>query len=68
MEAREQRGLELARAAKIRHTDRAWYVPSQSGRGHHYSVNLNGDSPRCTCPDYEARRMKCKHSTPLSTP
>ena len=61
MEAREQRGLELARATKIRHTDRAWYVPSQSGRGHHYSVNLNGDSPRCTCPDYEARRMKCKH-------
>ncbi len=61
MDAREQRGLELARAAKIRHTDRAWYVPSQSGRGHHYSVVLNGDSPRCTCPDYEARRMKCKH-------
>lgn len=61
MDAREQRGLELSRAAKIRHTDRAWYVPSQSGRGHHYSVNLNGDSSRCTCPDYEARRMKCKH-------
>ncbi len=60
MDAREQRGLELARAAKIRHTDRAWYVPSQSGRGHHYSVNL-GSVPRCTCPDYELRGGKCKH-------
>jgi transposase len=22
---------------------------------------LDGDSPRCTCPDYELRREKCKH-------
>src|SRR5215213_3262080 len=61
MNPREQRGLELAKAANIRRTDRAWYVPSQNGKGHHYSVNLDGDSPRCTCPDYELRRQKCKH-------
>ena len=41
MNPREQRGLELAKAANIRHTDKAWYVPSQNGKGHHYSVNLD---------------------------
>ena len=61
MNPREQRGLELAERAKIRRTDRAWYVPSQNGGGNHYSVILDGDSPRCTCPDYELRRQKCKH-------
>jgi transposase len=61
MNPREERGLELAKAANIRHTDRAWYVPSANGKGHHYSVNLDGDSPRCTCPDHEIRGAKCKH-------
>ena len=61
MNPREERGLELAKAANIRHTDRAWYVPSANGKGHHYSVNLDGGSPRCTCPDYEIRGAKCKH-------
>ena len=59
MNPREQRGLELAKAAKIHRTDRAWYVPSQNGRGH-YSVKL-GASPCCNCPDYELRAQKCKH-------
>ncbi len=61
MNPREQRGLELAQAAKIRRTDRAWYVPSQNGGGNHYSVILDDEAPRCTCPDYELRRQKCKH-------
>jgi transposase len=61
MEAREQRGLELAKAAKIsRKESGAWSVPSQSG-GSRYSVELDGDTPRCTCPDHEFRGEKCKH-------
>lgn len=59
MNPREQRGLELAKAANIRRTDRAWYVPASQDR-HHYSVNLDS-VPRCTCPDYELRGGKCKH-------
>ncbi len=61
MNPREQRGLELAESAKIRRTDKAWYVPSQNGKGNHYSVILDGEAPRCTCPDYELRRQRCKH-------
>jgi hypothetical protein len=61
MEAREQRGLALAEAGQIRRTNKAWYVPSQNGKGHHYSVILDGEYPRCTCPDYELRRQRCKH-------
>ncbi len=60
MNLREQRGLELAKSAKIHRTDRAWYVPASRGR-HHYSVSLDGDYPRCTCPDYELRQHRCKH-------
>jgi SWIM zinc finger len=60
MDTREQRGIELAKSAKIRRTHRAWYVPSQNGKGH-YSVTLNGKAPHCNCPDYELRGKKCKH-------
>lgn len=60
MEAREQRGLELARAAKIRRKGEGWIVPSQNG-GRRYNVNLDGETPNCSCPDYEFRGEKCKH-------
>lgn len=60
MEAREQRGVELAVAvlARIREERDHWIVPSQSGDGR-YSVYL--DQQRCTCPDHQIRRAKCKH-------
>ena len=60
MDEREQRGLELAKATKILRNAKGWCVPSQNG-GNSYSVSLDGDSPRCTCPDYELRGAKCKH-------
>ena len=60
MEAREQRGLELADAAKISRNGKGWIVPSQGGKGR-YTVNVDGESPRCTCPDHEFRGTKCKH-------
>ena len=60
MNPREQRGLELADAAKISRNGRGWVVPSQAGTGR-YNVTLDGNTPRCTCPDYEIRGHKCKH-------
>jgi hypothetical protein len=61
MNPREQRGIELAEAAKIsRRGGDVWAVLSQNGGGR-YWVRLNSDKPFCTCPDYEIRDQKCKH-------
>ena len=60
MNPREERGLALADQAKISRNHKGWVVPSQNGGGR-YNVTLDGDSPRCTCPDYEIRGAKCKH-------
>jgi hypothetical protein len=60
MNPREERGLALADEAKISRNHKGWVVPSQNGGGR-YTVSLDGDSPRCTCPDYEIRGAKCKH-------
>ena len=35
-------------------------MPSQSGDDS-YTVNLDGDTPHCTCPDHTMRQVKCKH-------
>jgi transposase len=61
MDAREQRGLEIAATTKLRRKGCVWIVPSQAGKGDMYSVNLTGDAPTCSCPDHETRRVKCKH-------
>ncbi|MBV9453198.1 MAG: transposase [Rubrobacter sp.] len=61
MNPREQRGLELAKAAKITQHGEAWQVPSQSGNKKRYRVRLDGEFPRCTCPDFEFRGQRCKH-------
>ena len=60
MEAREERGLVIAATSKIEKNKLGWKVPSQSGNGT-YIVNLDHDSPFCTCPDFETRQQKCKH-------
>ncbi len=61
MNPREERGLTLARAAKIhRKGNDVWAVPSQSGGGR-YWVKLNGKKSLCTCPDHEIRGKRCKH-------
>jgi hypothetical protein len=61
MNEREQRGLAIAAMFKITQRDDRWLVPSQTGTGQKYAVNMTGESPRCTCPDYETRGCKCKH-------
>jgi hypothetical protein len=60
MEARQQRGLEIAATSKIARKGGAWLVPSQSGKGR-YTVCLDPTEPHCSCPDHEEGGFKCKH-------
>jgi transposase len=60
MEAREQRGLEIAARARIERKGKAWIVPSQSLNGT-YRVTMGESGPSCTCPDFELRGLTCKH-------
>src|SRR5882724_6840992 len=61
MNAREQKGLEIASRLAVVQKDGEWIVPSQSGSGARYKVVADSVSPHCTCPDYELRKTKCKH-------
>lgn len=58
MNAKQARGLEIASNSEIARDGNVWIVPSQSG-SKRYTVNLFIQT--CTCPDYEAHRIKCKH-------
>src|SRR5689334_20999461 len=61
MDAREQRGLEIAALTKIEEKSSGlWLVPSQSGKGK-YTVCTRDNEPWCNCPDYECRQLPCKH-------
>lgn len=60
MDARQQRGMELVKNPKIRQNNGLWLVPSQSG-SREYTVNLESETPHCTCRDHEFRRAACKH-------
>jgi hypothetical protein len=66
MDMREQKGLEIAARVKLTHQGDRWFVPSQSGKtsetgDSRYTVKPDVSNPRCTCPDFELRRVKCKH-------
>src|SRR5256885_1247523 len=61
MSGREQRGLEIAARCRISQSRGAWLVPSQSSVGHQYVVRMDGAAPRCSCPDHELHRGRCKH-------
>ena len=56
---RKRRGLAIATLCPITPIPIGYKVPSQSGRGD-YVVSL-GDEPFCSCPDWEKRRLDCKH-------
>lgn len=60
MDARQERGLQIATTSKIEKNKLGWKVPSQSGNGS-YIVSLDGGEPFCTCPDFETRHQPCKH-------
>jgi transposase len=61
MSEREQKALEIAARTKIKKNGKKWVVPSQTGNGTSYTVDLEADTPNCTCPDHETRQIKCKH-------
>jgi hypothetical protein len=46
---------------KVRRKGGVWMVPSQTSDGTAYTVDLNGEAPKCSCPDHEVRQVKCKH-------
>lgn len=58
MDAREERGLAIARKGGIQSVGRVWQVSSQSTASA-YVVSLH--ERKCSCPDYELRGAKCKH-------
>jgi transposase len=62
---REQRGLEIAAKSKLERSGDRWFVPSQSNGGTNhggkYIVNPDVSNPHCTCPDFELRKLRCKH-------
>jgi transposase len=60
MEAREIRGLEIARNAKVTRVDNLFIIPSQS-ISKKYAVDLDQNPPVCTCADFETNRQQCKH-------
>lgn len=60
LEVRKQRGYNIAKTSRIVKTEKGWKVPSQSGEGF-YMVVSNGIEAKCSCPDCELRKCKCKH-------
>lgn len=60
MDAREQRGLELASKSNITFKNGQWFVPSQSGKDK-YKVEIEETARRCSCPDFSFRHTTCKH-------
>jgi hypothetical protein len=69
MEAREQKGLEIAAKSKLQKADDGrWFVPSQFGqRGTYYTVKPDPARPYCSCPDFELRQLRCKHCSQSNT-
>jgi transposase len=62
LEARKERGLYIAKTCKITKNGKGWAVPSQSNDTS-YNVEFSEFEHKqsCTCPDYQYRKIKCKH-------
>jgi transposase len=61
MDARKQKGEQLAKTVQIEKKDLdKWIVPSQTGSGA-YTVNRFGENFKCSCPDFQTRGEACKH-------
>ena len=61
MEAREQRGLEIAATKTLRRKGDLWLVPSQAGSSTYVVDPTERRGTTCSCPDFETRNDKCKH-------
>ena len=60
IEPRDARGRQLAAQMKLSRRGHLWLVPSQASNIK-YAVDITGETPFCTCPDFETRRRPCKH-------
>jgi len=60
MDKRQEKALMIAAKSRITKKGDLWLVPSQSGSGN-YKVDANPEAPSCTCPDFELRKLRCKH-------
>ena len=62
LDVRKERGLNIAKTCKITKNGKGWLVPSQSN-GATYDVEFSEFEHKqsCTCPDYQYRKIKCKH-------
>jgi predicted nucleic acid-binding Zn finger protein len=61
MEELELKALQIAAKSKLTRRGKTWLVPSQSVRGAQYTVKLDPKEPECSCPDFECRKLRCKH-------
>jgi predicted nucleic acid-binding Zn finger protein len=59
MSIREAKGRQIADRFRIVKNGNLYLVPSQSGNGNKYKVDL--EAGRCSCPDFEFTQAKCKH-------
>jgi len=50
----------IAATTRLSKKGKVWTVPSQTTGGKKYTVEL-GETPKCSCPDYEAHQDRCKH-------
>jgi len=58
VKVRRQRGVEIAKVARIDRRGENYLVPSMSGNGRYV---VDPVAVTCTCPDHEQRGCKCKH-------
>jgi transposase len=58
MDGRQHRGMQIAAGGGVVSKGHLWLVPSQSGRGRY---KVNPWAGECSCPDYEATNLRCKH-------
>lgn len=61
MDARQERGLQIAATMKIEPSPRGWTVPAQSRNGKYNVTREDDGALHCSCPDFELRRQMCKH-------
>jgi transposase len=57
---RETKALEIVASTVLTRNGDVWIVPSQSG-AKEYTADPHPESPRCSCPDFEYRQLRCKH-------
>ena len=61
MNVRRVKAEQIAKTNQVvKQDENTWLVPSQSGR-EPYLVAYRDDHLYCTCLDYEARQLPCKH-------